>query len=334
MYRYQDLRCRSMSTDDEHYPLMYNEYQKIEYIFQQPENTQKKLTNRFKQFAKYEERYGKDLCEMSIDELKSIFPSLNIITPQTRTNVKSLISSYIDWCIYTKKTDKENSLKLLSIEDIASPNVFEIKMMKSPKQAQEILDIIYPEEYRNNYPNKAILNKLIFWLFYSGVPDKDIQVLKKGSIDYDKKIVHSPTQVGVIYEVFDEVLPLWEKFVDINEIEFESVGKRLGHSSKLVENDYLFRQFDNNKGNEHMQRHLFRNYLHRMFINYQKETGIYLLVSMSNMTLSGYFYRLYISGKTDKQIRKEIYTLNGSNKNKASSMFGNYKEWRRYFYER
>lgn len=312
---------------------MYNEQQKLEYISQEKTN-EKILTSRFKQFAQHEESHNKDLCEMSVDELKSVFAALNIVTPQTRLNTKSLISGYIDWCIQTKKTNKENALKLLSVNDIASPNAIKMKMLESPIQVEKVLNTIFSSEYCRDYPNKAILSKLIFWLFYSGVPEMDIQVLKKNSIIYDKKIIISPTQNNAIYyEVFDEVIPLWKAFVNIDEIEYEAVGKGFGRSNKLVNNDYLFRQFDNKKADdEHIQAHVFRSYLRRMFVNYQEETGIYLLVSATNMSLSSFFYRLYISGKTDKQIRKEISTLCDGNRNKASGMFRNFLEWRSCFY--
>ncbi len=313
---------------------MYNESQKLEYIAYAEKN-EKILTNRFKQFGKYEELYKKDLCEMNIDELKSVFSALNIVTPLTRLNTKSLINGYIDWCIRNHKTNKPNALKLLLTDDILSTNALETKMLKSPEQVRVILEKAYGKDDNNIYPNKIVLSKLIVWLFYSGISENDLQELKKDSIDYNRKIVYSPTQVNVVYEVFEEVIPLWQQFVNLNEIEFTGVRGSTSRVHTLIDNEYLFRQFETNKINkhEHMQPHVFRSYLRNVFVKYQEETGIHLLVSISNMALSGYFYRLYISEKFDIEIKEEIFELNGTNNIKATSMFDNFLEWRKYFYD-
>ncbi len=311
---------------------MYNKPWKKEYISQEKTN-EIALSALFKRIGVYEERYGKDLCEMNLEELKSVFIALNIISNQTKLSFKSMMIGYIDWCISTNKTSRENALRLLNVNEIVSPNAIETGMIKSPEEVSEILEKAYPQDYRTLFPNKAVLSQLIFWLLYSGLKDDEISLLKKDDLDIENKTIKSPSRENITHRAFNEVVPLWERFMDIDTIEFEAIGRGAGRVNKLVNNDYLFRYFGNKVGEEHINRQVVRDYLHTLFVKYQEATGMHKMVSITNMGTSGYFYRLMMSARSDEDVKNIMLNFYGSNKGKAYSQFNNYRDWRRYYFE-
>jgi hypothetical protein len=308
---------------------MYNEEWKNEYIFYEGINPQY-LKNQFLKLSKYEQRYEKDLCEMSMEELQSALTSLNIVSHQARLNYKSMINAYIDWCIKTNKTSRQtNPLRLLSAKDIASKNAYESRMIKSPEQVRELLEIAYPD--RVEYPNRTLSSELIFWLFYSGVSRKDIHLLKKDSIDYDKCCIISPTQNNKIYNVFSDVVPLWKNYILVDCLEVQQDRFERTVYKPLQMNEYLFRQHTS-KASPNMSYDYFKFNILKTFKQYQEETDIYLLVSIHNIIQSGYFYRLYTSQQSDEDIRNQVWREHGNIESKAYVVWNAFLEWRNYFY--
>jgi len=286
---------------------MYNEDQKLEYISFEATNS-RTLTRYFNRIAPREEFYDKDIADMSEEELKESLLSLNIRSITSKGHLISLIRAYINWCIENKKTENKNVAYNIKPEDIDSKHAIKIQMLRSPEQIRYILNTVYnPDIYK--YTNRAIQNKLVFWLIYCGLRITELSSLKKTDINYDKKIVINPVNRNAHYDINDEVVFLWERQTKQTYIEKGGVhNKNDVYYYELIENDFLFRPIKGNNTDTERKYSvsLLASIIIVIFRDYYEQTSEKLRISPENIRLSGAFYKLYLREINGEQITPDM----------------------------
>lgn len=288
---------------------MYNAGQKQEYINHETINATG-LRQYFERLSGIEELYGKDIADMSAEEARAALTSLNIRSITTRRHFISLVKAYIDWAIYNGKTRNDNKIATLKPEDIGSHYSVVTQMLKSPEQIEHILGTAFGSVYAEQ-ENRQARDSLIFWLLYAGMTINELELLKKTDINYAEKTVASPIEKDVVHSVDDNIVSLWRKCCEITYI--ERVGTRWGKDiiqAKLAENDYLLRIIAGTKDNA--DRTFGVNQMSilitKIFRAYFEATGEYIVVTPSNIKLSGIFYRLYQYEKSGNEVTVEIFS--------------------------
>lgn len=284
---------------------MYNEQQKQEYIEYDSLNAQC-IRFYFERIGEIELLYQKDIADMSVKELVTTLSSLNVRTISSRRHLISIVKGYIEWAIHNRKTNNDNKIENIKPDDIGSQYAITTQMLKSPEQVEEILNVAYVKGYSDK-ENRAVRDKLIYWLLYSGMTIEELELLKKTDIDYEKKTIISPIFENIAYDIDDNIMSLWEKCCKITHIEKIHGGSYSIANCKLVESDYLFRPVAGQTVEEKsFGKGSIVPIIYKIYNIYFEETGNYIKVSPINIKISGIYYKLYLLEKEGTKITSNI----------------------------
>lgn len=147
---------------------MYNESQKNRYIKYKlsrtilPENY---LQTQFKYSQKYEEEFGKDLCNFDEKEIKDFYKARNFSSVQTILNINSQLTEYTNWCNSEGLvTDHQNHYSFLEYEDLKECEN-KTKKMAGYVNREELLSAIQKLE--------NVCDRYLFLGCYEGIKGKD-----------------------------------------------------------------------------------------------------------------------------------------------------------------
>ena len=98
---------------------MYNSEQKQTFLNTiTNDNSYRSFQRVFKAVQDMEEKFGKDICEMNVDELLTVLDFKTGVRITNTEQTMSLLRSYVDWCIQNGKTTSENNFDKISSSEV------------------------------------------------------------------------------------------------------------------------------------------------------------------------------------------------------------------------
>ena len=264
---------------------MYNQEIKERFIAEYDGNRKNAVRPNFELISEYEEKYQKDLAEMSVDEAVDTISGLNIGTYKTAAGTQSFIKSYVNWC-HQLGVFKNVNLDLckIGLDDIDCSRRLRELLFRTEDELIKELNSVRP--FDEGYP-EAIAT-LLTWV---GIKQTDIVSIRVSDVNLDKRWVYVPH--------IDLFAGFSEKIADIFKVyENTKVGYRsAGGDSRPVFRDdsydrYVRKYLPKGKSSDpytsvqikHITHHLNTIYVERG--NPPKFTG-------SNVLMSGALYRVW-----------------------------------------
>lgn len=181
---------------------MYNEYQKRRYITQKISETNVTdfvLTNNFDKAAPFEEKFEKDLCDFTTDEIREMYKLSNLNSLNVLTNRNSIYKLYTAWA----------QTQGLVVDNQNHYNEFDINILNSLLNVNALKQNIVSKEtvktWCSNFLNAR--DEFVLWcIFDFGKGDyfSDIVNAKISDIDFENKIMHLSSGRNV--KVSDELI--------------------------------------------------------------------------------------------------------------------------------
>lgn len=253
---------------------MYNEERKKAYLAKA--TNKKNAVMRFNEIEPFEERLGKDLCEMSKEELQSIADQALGVLPSSLVVSVDIIVSYRKWC-------EKNGYAVFPLEyPIRLDPTKRIRqcMVPSPKELQTILDETFDPPGRETVD---CLYRCFFWMAFAGIPSREEALnVKTEEVDLENLIIRHG---GLLYELDYLALPSFRIACTVDSFFYEHPKYRKLIRRKRMESPYLMRSLRSKK----ISRGAFQKALHDHLTKYEKGARI----SYHRVWYSGLFYRAY-----------------------------------------
>ncbi len=295
---------------------MYNSKQKAEFLDTiLNDNSYKSFSRVFRTIEPMEESFGKDICEMSVEEILVIL-DLKTGTRITGTeNTMSLLRSYIDWCIQNGKTSSENNLDKIDATEIDKSRLFRSKYIKSSEELEKMITVVFNKTYDYNGDVEEP-KELCVRLCYEGLADEEIVLLKKTDVDYENGIIKSPIYENIIYKVSNRIIELCKKCSEQESVSYlAKSGMRL---ERLCNNDYIIRQrigsLRGNPEDKPINKTMVIRRIKEFSDKYVEETDIYKSLTAGKLRESGMYSRIHNAADRDGfiegSVRCDIITKN------------------------
>lgn len=288
---------------------MYNSGQKQSFLNTiTNDNSYRSYQKVFKAVEDMEEKFCKDISEMSVDEVLVV---LDLKTGTRRTSTEqymSLLRIYVDWCIQNGKVSGENNLEKIDSSEIDKTRLYRSKYIKNPEELEEMISAVFKKDF---YFNETVDNpkELCIRLCYEGMEDEEIVKLKKTDVDYDNKVIHSPIYEDVMYKVSDRILWLCKYCSDMTEIEYANISKS-GRVERICDNDYVIRArigtLRGKSANEPIQKTVIIRRVKEFNDKYVEATDVYKSVTSSKLRESHLFYLIHCSANKDRFIKDAV----------------------------
>lgn len=323
---------------------MYNDQQKQQFLNQiEKDNSYKRYAMIFKKTEPIEESFGKDIADMSLNEIENLLDRVSGKSMQTIVSTKSMISSYVDWCIRNgKSVSSENNVNKLEATSVNVQQKYRSAYVSGDKEFLEILDTSFPEVGFDFLEVPNAVQKSVCWLFYLGLEKDEAKNLKKSDVDYENRIIHSPLYDGIVYSVDERLLKYIRICVEADSYQTRIIGGRI-KNSKLCDTDYVYRPMIGRNVDVSYDKPVQNNYLWRRvnLLNkaYLDTTGIYKKLTITSLADSKRFYDYYMA--EDKESYLDALRVDNSLRGmkdsfalyKAKYVFKNdYESWKNAFY--
>ena len=163
---------------------MYNEERKRQYLNEKSETAviAQNLVNAFNDAAQMEEKYGRDLCEWTSEEIMNFYRYLSTSSVQRLVQLNSSLVAYTNWCLMNGLvSDNQNHFSELKTETLIRCADVK-KLLGTVITREQLLDEI------SVLPN--YVDRFIFLGLFEGIPVAD-DVMKNVKIsDLDGDILH------------------------------------------------------------------------------------------------------------------------------------------------
>jgi len=271
------------------------------------DNSYRAFINVFNSTEEIENRFDKDICQMSVDELLAVLDLKSGTRHTTTMQFMSLLRIYVDWCINNGKVVGENNLEKISASDVDRTRVIRTKYIKSEEEFEEMCKVVYREgAFYNETVDKQ--KELMVRLCFMGMDNDEIVNLKMEHIDHDKCEIVSPLYSGITYTANKKIVELCDYCYKQTEFAYKG-----GRVEKFCDNDFVIRarlsSLHNKEENTEADPMNPINVLRKVtefFDTYYDETEIYKKVTASKLRESGNLIKAHNSGNPYNYI-KTVY---------------------------
>lgn len=172
----------------------------------------KELGSLFEDVSVYEERYGKDVCAMALEELQVVVDG----ALGNRTSVKekeiSLLRGYIKWCIASSYPDANDNISDVNLLGLAKMRA---QTVANPLHFQLYLDSVFRPSVKETMDE---VYKCYLWLGYLGVNDEDAMEIMDQDIDLiDREISYRGKEIPI----YTEAMPVFKNVVRLQSFVYE-----------------------------------------------------------------------------------------------------------------
>lgn len=291
---------------------MYNEERKKTYLSQTGD---KIALKQFPNIEPFEESMGKDLCEMSKEELQRIADKTLGVLPTTLLDTMRSVASYRNWCM-------ENGYKVFPLEhpiQLDSTKRIRECMVASPMHLQTILDKVFNQPERETVD---CLYRCFLWMAFAGIYDqKDAVGVKTDEVDLDNLVIRHG---GKVYEFERIALPAFRVACTAESFLYEHPKYKSPIWRKRLESPYLMRSF---RAKQISLRSIHPS-IYLRFEEKAPESG----VTYNRIFYSGVFYRAYEMERAGFPPNFDSLLLDiGFNRSKRSSLMRDYAGWKKAF---
>lgn len=172
---------------------MFNESLKNKFI-----NSTRKgndVSSLFVSSQPYEEKYGKDLCQFSQDELQDFVNHCLGVMESTKRSRLMLVRQYIKWC-------SDNGIPNVSevIGEITTNDTSRIKetMVSSPEHLNSVMDTVFRKVDEHTIDN---VYRCFLWMAFAGIPQCDVMKITSANVDFkEMEIVYNGNSFPIYKE--------------------------------------------------------------------------------------------------------------------------------------
>lgn len=172
---------------------MFNEERKMKFLSETRETTGYGISI-FNATSKAEEEHGKDLCELDVDTIQSIFETNFGVRKRATESSTAFMQSYVKWC---SDNGFPTSNSVFELEVDVSQKI-KRTMVASPMHLASIMDQVFtPVE------SKTIdcLYRCYLWMVYSGLRESDTVEVNVDDVDLDTSIIQFG---GKSFDIYNE----------------------------------------------------------------------------------------------------------------------------------
>lgn len=194
---------------------MYNSDIKEEFInfYTDKENTKKNCVALFEVVARYEEKWGADICTRPTEDVIAVLDDVTGIRICTKAYRAAIIKKYLQWCVSKKIPGAINSME--NIETPLGLDKLKSHTVSGPRHLQAYLDSVYSPEFQNTLDNTF---RCFFWLAYGGMAEEDIFTVNTNDVDFERMIVRYRSTEVPIYR---EAVPAFKQCVESDAFHYE-----------------------------------------------------------------------------------------------------------------
>lgn len=156
---------------------MYNEERKRQFLQEKSENSvlSNNIYSAFDAMEQREEKYGRDVCEWTSEEILSFFKWYSSRSIQTLIQLQNALKIYTDWCLLNGLV-KDNQNHFTEITSSALCECVDTNLMNEFVLTREdFLDIV------NQLPNMT--DRFIMLALFEGIPTLQIQYIRLSDLD-------------------------------------------------------------------------------------------------------------------------------------------------------
>ena len=270
------------------------------------ENSYKTCMTIFNKIEEMESTFGKDICEMSVDEIMTV---LDLNTGTRFTNgiqMISMLKSYVDWCIQNGKIVGENNFEKIDYKEIDQSMNMKASYLKDEQEFEDICAVIFK---RDAYyiEGAQIPRELALRLcFYAEMDTKEIVLIEKEHVDFENKVILNPIHHGIKHPVDDKILELCRFCIDMKVVE-----SRKGFDEPVCDNKYLFRSrkcsLRYGKTEDTPMNSMFiTRLITQLSRDYYESTDMYKEITQKKLADSHRFIRIHNSGNPEMYIKTVI----------------------------
>lgn len=196
----------------------------------------------FERVSNFEELFGKDLCEFTMEEFMEAVNGIGGVSTHSLQTKASNCKRYVRWVHANGRTGLNPNPALFQISPSKIVDTtFNISksLIKDPQHLKKILDSI--DEFNETPPTFMGLNKIrrVFaWLMYSGLAQDDIVKIRDGNVDLKHRMIVYESDVYPIYYLG---LQDFRDVLSMTEMEAKKSSKKTIARIPRVEGDLLLR---------------------------------------------------------------------------------------------
>lgn len=270
------------------------------------ENSYKTCVTVFNKIEEMESTFGKDICEMSVDEIMVV---LDLNTGTRFTNgiqMISILKSYVDWCIQNGKIVGENNFEKIDYKEIDQSMSMKTSYLKDEQEFEDICAVIFKKD-AFYIEGVQIPRELALRLcFYAEMDTKEIVLIEKEQVDFENKVILSPVYPGVKHPVDDKILKLCRFCIDMKVVENQK-----GFDEPICDNKYLFRSrtcsLRYGKTEDMPMNSLFiTRFISQLSKDYYEATDMYKDITQKKLADSHRFIRIHNSDNPEIYIKTVI----------------------------
>lgn len=260
---------------------MYNEKLKTDFI--KSHTTAVNVENVIKQLfcstQKFEEKLGKDLCQLTTDEFRQVVDSVAGFRKITRNTQIGILKRYIEYCVSVgfPGTREDN----IEVEGLGLEKM-RLQTVSSPAHLNHYLNQICSPVDDNT---TDIIYRCYYWLAFAGMREEDILSVKNDDVLLDDMIIRFN---GKEYPIYREAMTTFKKCLTLTQFVYRHPNRRDVLMDRFDE-DVLIRGIKAAPSLKTMRVELSRRSKHKREV--EKTTDLKL--SYYRVWISGHFYRMY-----------------------------------------
>lgn len=270
------------------------------------ENSYKTYVTVFNKIEEMESTFGKDICEMSVDEIMVV---LDLNTGTRFTNgiqMISILKNYVDWCIQNGKIVGENNFEKIDYKEIDQSMSMKTSYLKDEQEFEDICAVIFKKDAYYCEGVQIPRELALRLCFYAEMDTKEIVLIKKEQVDFENKVILSPVYLGIKYPVDDKILKLCRFCIDMKVVE-----NQRGFDEPVCDNKYLFRSrrcsLRYGKTEDTPMNSMFiTRLITQLSRDYYESTDMYKEITQKKLADSHKFIRIHNSGNPEMYIKTVI----------------------------
>ena len=262
---------------------MYNENVKEEFISEYTTNIKILVSCRsfFEAVSPFEERWGKDICKASLEEVQEAVDSVDFgIRRQSGAKLKSMFNQYLRWCIANGIDDVNEDN--FNVNFGVNVDILKQRTVVSPMHMQKYLDDVFNSESACTADN---IYRCYLWLAYGGFPEKMAPFVKVDDVDLENMVVRLRNKE---YPIYREGIHAFRSCKESDRflIVHPNYTKDVWHDR--VDGDFLLR------GEKRQPSHTgIKDELSKKIRGAIKDGKTNIRLSYQRAVFSGVFYRIY-----------------------------------------
>lgn len=193
---------------------MFNGERKLRFISEKIKNEARKESSMqtFLALSSFEDKYGKDVCEFSKEEVNESFGEILGFRASSKRSRLSIVKSYLEWC---EKQGYVVTSKQFIDKDSFSNDKFRRQSVANPSHLHRYMNMIYEKESENTVDNT---HRCMLWMAYAGIGESDAYNVSVDDVNMDELIIRVGNDE---YPIYREAIPAFRACVNNTEFVYK-----------------------------------------------------------------------------------------------------------------